>query len=329
VALAKTNEKRHAIIVLPSGGGGNIARRSQRRWLSRGSVSYTPPVEELLNRVLPLLRHEPQTTGLAALRFWGQTNERVSTWMAGADPIHLETMHASLRLHTLSMDEVDLHELRSIYDGLQQTLGDDGRIAFARIQSCGYLRSNDEIVTAKVSAQVANGIIADEFMPPDTTSSSYHRLLSEIQMYLHAHEVNDRRERAGNRPINSLWIWGGGEAPQKTVRRIPPLFTEDPLFKGYWESCTGVTDTWDGDFDRCLATAVSDFVVVTQDESGEARLSMVAECLDGLRNLLAVRRIDTATLLFRDGLSVEIGRYSWLKFWRKESPLLMQPLPYE
>lgn len=318
-ALTKSDENRHAIVVLPPGWGGKLVQARQRRWLSRGTVSFTPPLDEMLNRVLPLIGHEPQASGLAALRFWGQHNERVATWMAGADPVYLETMRSNLRLHALSTDELDAQEIRSIFDGLQQTLGDDRNIAFTSMELCGYVRGDDEIETAAVSAQIADGAVADEFMPPAIASRGYHRLLSEIQMYLHPHDVNVRRESAGKRPVNCLWIWGGGRAPEKTVRPIPPLFCRDPLFSGYWQSCTGLVETWDGNLARCLDLCSREFVAVMPDAAAAAGGQIFAECLKTLRGLLAKRHLQSATLLFHDGLSVHLGKYDWLKFWRRDA----------
>jgi hypothetical protein len=37
-------------------------------------------------------------------------------------------------------------------------------------------------------------------------------LLTEIQMVLHAHAVNDAREARGEPTINSVWFWGAGRA---------------------------------------------------------------------------------------------------------------------
>jgi hypothetical protein len=249
--------------------------------------------------------------------------------MAAADPVYLETMRDNLRLHSLSTDELDSTEVRNLFDGLQHALGGDRSIAFASVELCGYLRGNTEMGTANVSAQTVHGATADEYMPPAGAAASYHRLFSEIQMYLHQHDVNVRRDSEGMKPVNCLWLWGGGRAPEKSVRPIPPLFSADPLFRGYWESCTGVVESWSGNFEQCLDLAKKDFVVVTTDVAGEARQQTISECLDALRSLLARRQLKNATLLFRDGLSVEVGRYDWLKFWRRDSELFTQAFPHE
>jgi hypothetical protein len=321
--------KRHAIIVVPPGRGGKIRDIGLRRWLSRGTLACAEPTVEILNRVLPLLHHEVALTGLAALRFWGQTGERSAAWMAAADPVHLETMMNDLRLHALSDDELDVTEIKSVFDELQNALGGDGTMAFARIGSHGYLRGDTEMATSSVSAEIADGSAVGEFMPTASASDNnstdaYHRLQSELQMSLHEQDINRIREAAGKRAVNSLWFWGGGVAPEKDVRPIPPLFSADPLFRGYWESCTGVVENWDGDFARCLELAISGFVVVTPDVADAARKTTIERDLENIRALLLSGEISKVTLLFRDGLSVIHRRFDRFKFWRGISPFVAE-----
>jgi hypothetical protein len=326
--------KRHAIIVLPPGCGDKIRDISLRRWLSKGILDYAEPTAETLNMVLPLVNHDVALTGLAAFRFWGQTGERSSAWMAAADPVHLEAMMNDLRLHALRDDELDVTEIRSVFNELQKALGGDDGTVFARIGSYGYLRGDPEMATSSVSAEIANGTAVSEFMPAssaddNTSTDTYHRLLSELQMSLHELDVNRNREAAGKRAVNSLWFWGGGVAPEKDVRPIPPLFSADPLFRGYWESCTGVVENWNGDFARCLNLAVSGFIVVTPDAADSTRDTTIDDDLENIRRLLLGGEVSKVTLLFRDGLTAVLGRYDRFKFWRGVSALLSERIADE
>ena len=81
----------HAVVVLPPGAYGRLGDSAQRQWLSRGSVSFLQPRTEMLSAVLQVIGLPIPESGLAALRFWGQTGERSETWMAAADPVHFET----------------------------------------------------------------------------------------------------------------------------------------------------------------------------------------------------------------------------------------------
>ena len=48
----------------------------------------------------------------------------------------------------------------------------------------------------------------------------WYRLINEIQMFMHGHEINQKRLENGLLPINSLWCWGGGQLPEPRGNEI-------------------------------------------------------------------------------------------------------------
>jgi hypothetical protein len=50
----------------------------------------------------------------------------------------------------------------------------------------------------------------EQAMPSGRDARELRRLMTELQMLLHAHPVNARRERAGLPAINAVWVWGSG-----------------------------------------------------------------------------------------------------------------------
>ncbi len=148
----------------------------------------------------------------------------------------------------------------------------------------------------------------------------HRNILSEIEMALHEHEVNLRRMAEGKQPVNSLWLWGGGVAPERTVRPQPPLFADDPLLLGYWDSATAVAEPWPGDFAACAEASVRGFVAVTPAHDDNTK--NLSTWLEELRSLLRSGRISRLILLFRDGLRADVRRSQTLKFWRRDNHLL-------
>jgi hypothetical protein len=311
-----------AVVVLPSGAGGRVRDKRLRRWLSRGCVTFDPPRFEVLDRVLKIIDAPLPVGGYAALRFWGQTGERSAAWIAAADPVHLETRLRDLRVRALLPGQVSRDELRTLFEFLHSELGGNGQIDFARLGSFGYLRGDSGFETPAVSAAVAEGHVPDRFTPAGDAARTYHRLLGELQMCLHGHDVNDRRENAGLPAINSLWLWGGGLAPAVTERSLPPLYSADPLFKGYWVSCGGAVAPWQGGFDHCIDGAPEGFVAVSPEPAPEESGDFLESGLFRLKQLLHAGDIRSLTLLFRDGLMVTIGRIDKIRFWRGISPIL-------
>ncbi len=310
---------RQAVVVLPPAMAGRISDPNLRRWLSRGRLQEPRSASPLFHRVLSAAGIRPPEEGLAALRLWGQTGDRPNVWVAAADPVHLEPRMDHLRLHALLGLQSPKTDLRAIFDFLQTSLGQNSAFAFVRIGKYGYLRGDEAMSTAAIPAASIDGLEPDEYLPAGEAAAAYLKLTSELQMALHEHEINLRREAEGFKPVNSIWLWGGGRAPEKTVKVLPPLFGEHPLLQGFWESCTGVIAPWPGNFSECADFALRDFVVLTP-ESDEA--DVLCGYLDELRRLQKSRQLDCLVLLFRDGLTARFGRFDAFRFWRRTSGLL-------
>lgn len=309
-----------AVVVLPPVAGGRLQNKSLRAWLARSDLVNTPEPVELLARVLDVVQLPYPEQGLAALRMWGQTSDRPTHWIAAADPVYLEPQLDRLRLHELRRGGVPDDQMRGLIDHLQTTLADGGECGFVRLGSYSYLSANTPIATAVVPAYVVDQQVPTEFMPMGDDTANYRNLVSEIEMTLHEHAVNVQRVAAGQQPVNSLWLWGGGNAPEQTTRRQPPLFSDDALLTGYWYSGTGVAAPWPGDIGSCLADSVAGFVAATPEFDDDPAL--LESCLLELRAALRSGRLSHLTLLFRDGVRAEVRRSHGLRIWRRKSELL-------
>ena len=62
--------------------------------------------------------------------------------------------------------------------------------------------------------------------------SPSHQLLNEAQMVLHSHPVNEAREARGEPPVNSLWLWGAGRAPEVQTTRWQSVSANEPIALG-------------------------------------------------------------------------------------------------
>lgn len=313
-------DKNSAVVVLPPVRGGRLAESSLRSWLARADLALDPEPRELLQRVTGETGLPYPDGGLAAMRMWGQTGDRPAAWIAAADPVFLEPRLDRLCLHALYGEGIPSADLRVLFDHLQETLAGDRRYGFARLGSSGYLWAAEPISTAAVPSYVVDQREPGDFLPRGADTSTHRRILSEIEMTLHEHAVNLRRIEEGKPPVNSLWLWGGGVAPERTQRPQPPLFADDPLLTGYWESATAVSDEWPGSLAACVNAARGGFVAVTPES--DQRSESLCACLEELRELLRTGRLGRVVLLFRDGVRAEVRRSQALKFWRRDSDLL-------
>ncbi len=155
----------------------------------------------------------------------------------------------------------------------------------------------------------------------------WYRLLNEMQMYLHQHEVNQRRMQHGLLPINSLWCWGAG-SPPAAVAYTGAWYCNDPLLNRFAESI-GLRPAALADFSRGSGR---DGAVVVDLRLLEALKTDPSAALEGLlleleRELFApaidLARRTRLRLRLRAGhdFDFEYGPAAGLRFWRRERNL--------
>ena len=311
-------DKDAAVVYLPAVSGGRLGDPVLRRWLSRADLVRAEQPEELLSRTLGILNIASPTEGLGALRMWGQTGDRPTVWIAAADPVYLEPQLDRLCLHALG-DSVPANDLRPLIDHLQQVLAADESFGFARLGTCGYLRADEPMATAVVPPYVVHLQMPNEYLPSGDGASRHRALTSEVEMALHDHEVNMRRQEQGLQPINSFWFWGGGYAPEQHTEPRPPLFADDPLLTGHWLSKTGVAEPWPGSIGACIEQSLAGFVAVVPDMDNS---EILQTCLGELREALHAGRLSQLRLVFRDGIEASVEPAHRWRVWRTAGDLL-------
>lgn len=313
-------DKNAAVVVLPPVANTRLQNRTLKVWLAQSDLTEETAPKELLARIIQETGLPYPEQGFAALRMWGQTGDRPTKWIAAADPVYLEPRLDHLCLHELRRTGVEARQLRSLINHLQATLATGTEYGFTRLGSYGYLSSKLPVATATMPAYVVDQQRPDEFLPAGDDTAVHRNLLSEIEMALHEHEVNLMRESNGQLPVNSLWLWGGGTAPEQTTRAQPPLFSDDALLTGYWYSGKGVAEPWPGNIAACIDQSVAGFVAETPEFDNSPEL--LESCLQELREALRSGRLSSLTLLFRDGIRAHVRRSHALRVWRRGSRLL-------
>ena len=311
-----------AVVLLPPVRG-RLGDRGLLRWLSRARLEMVQSPVDPLAQVLAVLGREYPADGLAALRMWGQTGDRPGTWIAAADPVYLEPQLDRLVLHVPGPDDLGKAEMRRLFDTLQQTLGGDGALGFAQLGSCGYIRSQQPMVTATVPVVGMVGRNPEEGLPSGDAAAAVLRLTSEIEMTVHEHPVNTARQSRGQPPVNSLWIWGGGHAPEQRADEVLPLYADDPLLRGYWHSVGAAAEMWPGSLSGCLDAGEAGFVAAVpagSHDTGELQTDLLA-----LRDALRSGRLQQVVLVSEDGVVATLRRSDRLRFWRRSSALLGDP----
>ena len=68
-----------------------------------------------------------------------------------------------------------------------------------------------------------------QHLPQGPEGKRWRVLINEVQVLLHQHPVNAGRRAQGLPPVNSLWLWGGGDLPKRVASIHAAVIGEDPL----------------------------------------------------------------------------------------------------
>ena len=296
-------------VVIQRARSGAITDPALRRSLSKGRIAAVPAGDDALSAIADNY-DAPRPEARAALRYFGQTGDRPDTWIAAADPIHFETRMRDIVVRTVATP--DSEDVSRIFDSLERELANGVR--FECHASLGYLVSRDAMASAPDDGSANEG--RPPALPAVGDTDHYQRLMGEIQMLLHDHEVNVERSAISLPAINALWIWGGGRLPPPVSVHLPELFAEDPSWSGMWRNCDAGADAWPGSIEACIDTARGSFVAVPPDQSS------AEEALRGAFAALGRGQVTALHVRSTDGVHALLRRRDRLRVWRRTSPCL-------
>lgn len=149
-------------------------------------------------------------------------------WLC-ADPVHLRFHHERIVLADAGAFDLDADEAQAIAAALNAEFAEIGEFHVATARRW-YLRLNAAVDHAAEPLSAVAGRRVDSEISDKTATLT--RWLNEVQMFLHGHPVNERRQREGKPAVNSLWLWGAGRLPATAA--APPLtvWSDNPLATG-------------------------------------------------------------------------------------------------
>lgn len=209
--------------------------RSVARALGRADVL---PAGEPGERA-QLLRHFdllPRGWPVAALtRALDAGDAATSAWLR-ADPAYVQPDINGARLLACGDAlRLDHRDAEALLPALRPLFGDAGFLLDAPDPHRWYLRLPREARLPTFAAP-ADALGADLFdqLPgaddgPSPEGRRWRALLSEAQVVLHNHPHNAARIGAGRLPVNSLWFWGAGIAPDHVTARAASIASVDAL----------------------------------------------------------------------------------------------------
>ena len=257
-------------------------------------------------------------------------------WMR-ADPVHLSAKSNSVVLLDESSFTLDQHDALVLAAGIRDILAEHGWILEAPTTNRWYIQSESmpRILTTAIHEVVGHEI--HRHLPVGEDQSDWHRLINEIQMCLHASQINEERQKRGELPVNSVWFWGGGSVPEQTSSRWTRVFSDEEIAHGLAKHANLPFAELPGSVDELLdqvdqaenMLAVMSFGLrhnQYRDLDGWRDFIAYLEqfWFTGLLNFLKSGKLDELVIL-NETQMIKFNKLSLYKFWKEQKSINLYP----
>ena len=315
--LMSSPKKTTCVIVLPPLGELSDLDIGIRNWLSRSKARFNITYNHPLNNVLPFFGEYKKVTNYGALRYLGETSQKPQHFIAAADPILLHTQRDQLNIKTIINCIEIKKEILEAYIEIQNQISNNFSVELIHNGFNGYMLCKKSFPSSLYSPYEISGQAIHDVMPSNDLSRKYGKLINEIQMIIHnsdfiKHEL-----------FNSLWVWGGGElAPHNNIK-LPKLFSDDPILRGYWSLTSNESDNYEQDFEDFLSNQDGAFVVVTPENTSlfSSQKKELELFLSAVYRYYKKTHPEQLVLIFRDGWQMQIKPLHKYFFWRNTKSL--------
>ena len=194
------------------------------KWLARASSSREPRSDAL--RWIARRHGLEEPVPAAAISRLGEGGDAQGQWLR-ADPVHLRVENDGLVLHDPAALSLGMEEAKALAGALARQFAPDGLAFDVVAPERWYVRYPGE-APRTVALADAFGRNIFGLLPKGGGEPSWANLLTEAQMVLAGHAVNETR----NPPVNSVWFWGEGAAPSSLPHRYDAIYAEEPFARG-------------------------------------------------------------------------------------------------
>jgi hypothetical protein len=149
-------------------------------------------------------------------------------WLC-ATPVHLETRRNALMLTDPAALEITAAESTAFAAMLAEHLREEHITLHAPRLDRWFLQCDTPPMMTTAGLDTVMGRDVRTFLPQGPDSPRWHRILTEIQMLLHTHPLNDAREARGAAPVNSVWLWAGGTLPPPAAAPFDAVCSDDAI----------------------------------------------------------------------------------------------------
>jgi len=241
-----------------------------------------------------------------------------------AQPVHLAAGLDHLRLAPLVQAAPTKDEAGELGACVNSHFGADELTVMAFVHGAWVLRLARSIDCSTQPPDAVVGHNVHDFMPSGRDGARIRSLMNEIQMLLHEHPVNLRRERARQLPVNGWWLWGfGGESADATADSVAhwSLRTDDRWLRAVWHARRGDV----GDIAAVAGDMLRGDTLIALSQPPAARPEDSLAAVDaGLLSMLA-SKVRAGTIQSVDVLAgsttLRVESSARLQFWRRRVEL--------
>jgi hypothetical protein len=162
----------------------------------------------------------PATTPVAPLAAYGAGIDTGNEYVLIADPVLLAADRDSVVLVTRIID-IEEAESAMLLSTLNEHFAEDGVRFVAPRADAWFIVMQHGPPTRVAATDVVRGRSVFTFLPKGDDARVLRRWQNEMQMLLHEHPVNARREKRGAMPVTGVWFWGGGALDE--VDQLPRI----------------------------------------------------------------------------------------------------------
>ena len=244
-----------------------------------------------------------------------------------ADPVYLRPD----RNHLILFDAPQLALDEAAADALLADLnaGFEGEaVVFVRGASAErwYVQLGDVAPPVTLSPRALRGMAIEPSLPDTQGGRRLNMIMTQAQMILHQSPINDRRERAGQPPVNSVWLWGAGPPPTVGTAAPRKLYARDAtaaaLARHFAIPCSGDHGALAADLAETHGNDVGEIAVVHEFEAAPGAAAAFAETVfaPALR-ALGARQL--AEIVVRtDEAEFRLQRWHAWRVWRSPASLV-------
>ncbi len=184
-------------------------------------------------RAFQVIAPQAQIPAVATAASLGRAPEPIGAWALVASAVHLVAGMRSVSMPADGILDLEPAEADLLVADFNRVFeGAGARLARGRTAALLCLFDAPLCATTTDPEELLGQDIG-EFLPRGADSACLRRLMSEIEMWLFAHIVNERRRARAAPVISGLWLWGGGASDCSLPIAYGWAVGGDPLFAAF------------------------------------------------------------------------------------------------